>query len=134
MIAAAVAESCPESPPRVVGNKEPTDGTHAHSGVWQPAGCVSCEPVCVCVSLVCVVIICPASTYTEWAMNYASSSRARTLLTTARALQQECRMPQCGIVRLPHCAAAAPLLPARTIIVNSVVHCEDALSTAPDLF
>ena len=25
-------------------------------GVWQPAGCVSCEPVCVCVSLVRVVI------------------------------------------------------------------------------
>ena len=22
------------------------------SGVWQPAGCVSCEPVCVCVALV----------------------------------------------------------------------------------
>ena len=33
-------------------------------GVWQPAGCVSCEPVCVCVSLVRVVIICPASTHT----------------------------------------------------------------------
>ena len=32
-------------------------------GVWQPAGCVSCEPVCVCVSLVRVVIICPASTH-----------------------------------------------------------------------
>jgi len=31
-------------------------------GVWQPAGCVSCEPVCVCVSLVRAVIICPAST------------------------------------------------------------------------
>ena len=34
------------------------------SGVWQPAGCVSCEPVCVCVSLVRVVIICLASTHT----------------------------------------------------------------------
>ena len=33
-------------------------------GVWQPAGCVSCEPVCVCVSLVRVVIICLASTHT----------------------------------------------------------------------
>ena len=33
-------------------------------GVWQPAGCVSCELVCVCVSLVRVVIICPASTHT----------------------------------------------------------------------
>ena len=33
-------------------------------GVWQPAGCVSCEPDCVCVSLVRVVIICPASTHT----------------------------------------------------------------------
>ena len=33
-------------------------------GVWQPDGCVSCEPVCVCVSLVRVVIICPASTHT----------------------------------------------------------------------
>ena len=33
-------------------------------GVWQPAGCVSCEPVCVCVSLVRAVIICPASTHT----------------------------------------------------------------------
>ena len=32
-------------------------------GVWQPAGCVSCEPVCVCVSLVRAVIICPASTH-----------------------------------------------------------------------
>ena len=32
--------------------------------MWQPAGCVSCEPVCVCVSLVRVVIICPASTHT----------------------------------------------------------------------
>ena len=32
--------------------------------VWQPAGCVSCELVCVCVSLVRVVIICPASTHT----------------------------------------------------------------------
>ena len=29
-----------------------------------PAGCVSCELVCVCVSLVRVVIICPASTHT----------------------------------------------------------------------
>ena len=33
-------------------------------GVWQPAGCVSCELVCVCVSLVRAVIICPASTHT----------------------------------------------------------------------
>ena len=33
-------------------------------GVWQPAGCVSCELVCVCVSFVRVVIICPASTHT----------------------------------------------------------------------
>ena len=33
-------------------------------GVWQSAGCVSCEPVCVCVSLVRAVIICPASTRT----------------------------------------------------------------------
>ena len=33
-------------------------------GVWQPAGCVSCELVCVCVSLVRVVIICLASTHT----------------------------------------------------------------------
>ena len=33
-------------------------------GVWQPAGCVSCELVCVCESLVRVVIICPASTHT----------------------------------------------------------------------
>ena len=40
----------------------------------------------------------------------SSSSRARALLTAARALQQECRKPQCGIVRLPHRAAAAPLL------------------------
>ena len=32
--------------------------------VWQPAGCVSCELVCVCVSFVRVVIICPASTHT----------------------------------------------------------------------
>jgi len=32
--------------------------------VWQPTGCVSCEPACVCVSLVRVVIICPASTHT----------------------------------------------------------------------
>ena len=29
-----------------------------------PDACVSCEPVCVCVSLVRVVIICPASTHT----------------------------------------------------------------------
>ena len=35
-----------------------------HQGVCQPAGCVSCEPVCVFVSLVRVVIICPASTHT----------------------------------------------------------------------
>ena len=33
-------------------------------GVWQPAGCVSCELVCVCVSFVRVVIICLASTHT----------------------------------------------------------------------
>ena len=33
-------------------------------GVWQPAGCVSCELVCVCVSLMRVVIICLASTHT----------------------------------------------------------------------
>ena len=33
-------------------------------GVWQPAGCVSCELVCVCVSLVRAVIICLASTHT----------------------------------------------------------------------
>ena len=33
-------------------------------GVWQPAGCVCCELVCVCVSFVRVVIICPASTHT----------------------------------------------------------------------
>ena len=33
-------------------------------GVWQPAGCVSCELVCVSVSLVRVVIICLASTHT----------------------------------------------------------------------
>jgi len=38
---------------------------YAYSGcVAQPAGCVSCELVCVCVSLVRVVIICPASTHT----------------------------------------------------------------------
>jgi len=65
MIAAAVAESCPESHPELLETKNHgRDGTHAHSGVWQPTGCVSCEPVCVCVSLVCVVIICPASTHT----------------------------------------------------------------------
>ena len=32
--------------------------------VWRPAGCVSRELVCVCVSLVRVVIICLASTHT----------------------------------------------------------------------
>ena len=32
--------------------------------MWQPAGCVSCELVCVCVLLVRVVIIIPASTHT----------------------------------------------------------------------
>jgi len=36
-------------------------------GVWQPAGCVSCELVCVCavVGVVRVVIICLASTHTS---------------------------------------------------------------------
>ena len=32
--------------------------------LWQPSGCVSCEPVCVCVSLVRIVIICLASNHT----------------------------------------------------------------------
>ena len=48
-------------------------------GVWQPAGCVSCELVCVCVSLVRVVIICPASTHTALV---SSPSMAVLHLTT----------------------------------------------------
>ena len=54
-------------------------------GVWQPAGCVSCELVCVCVSLVRVVIICPASTHTALV---SSPSLAVLHLTTYLLSQQ----------------------------------------------
>ena len=54
-------------------------------GVWQPAGCVSCELVCVCVSLVRVVIICPASTHTALV---SSPSLAVLHLTTYLLLEK----------------------------------------------
>ena len=64
-------------------------------------------------------------------MDHARSrSRARSLLTTARALLQERRMTHCG---MPHCdMPQLHRLPPGTI-VNSVA-CEDAVSTGPDLF
>ena len=63
-------------------------------------------------------------------MDYANSSRACSLLTTARALLQERRVTHCG---MPHCdMPQLHRLPPGTI-VNSVA-CEDAVSTGPDLF
>ena len=67
-------------------------------------------------------------------MDYANSSRACSLLTTARALLQERRVTHCGMPHcdMPHCGMPQlHRLPPGTI-VNSVA-CEDAVSTAPDL-
>ena len=58
-------------------------------------------------------------------MDYANSSRACSLLTTARALLQERRVTHCG---MPQTVS----LRSPDTIVNSVA-CEDAVSTAPDL-
>ena len=63
------------------------------------------------------------------AMDYASSSRACSLLTTARALLQERRVTHCG---MPHCDMPQLHRFPPDTIVNSVA-CEDAVSTAPDL-
>ena len=60
-------------------------------------------------------------------MDYVSSSRARASLTTARALQQECRMPRCDIMPQLYRFSS-------TAIEYSMVHSEGAVSTAPDLF
>ena len=59
------------------------------------------------------------------AMDYVSGSRARTLLTTARALQQECRMPHCDI--MPRCDKMPQLHRfSWTAIEYSMVHSEGA--------
>ena len=63
-------------------------------GVWQPAGCVSCEPVCVCVSLVRVVIICPASTHTALV---SSPSLAVLHLTTYLPNGYPCLLCPCVV-------------------------------------
>ena len=60
---------------------------------------------------------------------YASSSRACSLLTTARALLQERRVTHCG---MPHCDMPQLHRFPPDTIVNSVA-CEDAVSTTPDL-
>ena len=62
-------------------------------------------------------------------MDYVSGSRARTLLTTARALLQERRVTHCG---MPHCDMPQLHRFPPDTIVNSVAY-EDAVSTAPDL-
>ena len=62
-------------------------------------------------------------------MDYASSSRACSLLTTARTLLQERRVTHCG---MPHCDMPQLHRFPPDTIVNSVA-CEDAVSTAPDL-
>ena len=65
-------------------------------------------------------------------MDNATGSRARTLLTTARALQQEYRMPHCDI--MPRCDKMPQLHRfSWTAIEYSMVHSEGAVSTAPDL-
>ena len=56
-------------------------------GVWQPAGCVSCELVCVCVSLVRAVIICLASTHTALV-----SSPSLTVLHLPTYIHRESRL------------------------------------------
>ena len=67
------------------------------------------------------------------AMDNATGSRARTLLTTARALQQEYRMPHCDI--MPRCDKMPQLHRfSSTAIEYSMVHSEGAVSTEPDLF
>ena len=63
------------------------------------------------------------------AMDYANSSRACSLLTTARALLQERRVTHCG---MPHCDMPQLHRFPPDTIVNSVA-CEDAVSTTPDL-
>ncbi len=66
-------------------------------------------------------------------MDNATGSRARTLLTTARALQQEYRMPHCDI--MPRCDKMPQLHRfSSTAIEYSMVHSEGAVSTEPDLF
>ena len=56
-------------------------------------------------------------------MDYVSGSRARTLLTTARALQQECRMLHCDI--MPRCDKMPQLHRfSWTAIEYSIVHSE----------
>ena len=57
-------------------------------GVWQPAGCVYCELVCVCVSLVRVVIICPASTHTAL-VSSPSLTVLRLSINQARTMDNE---------------------------------------------
>ena len=70
-------------------------------GVWQPAGCVSCELVCVCVSLVRVVIICLASTHTALV-----SSPSLTVLHLPTYIHTTC-LPVFVAWRLcPVCAAS----------------------------
>ena len=71
--------------------------------VWQPAGCVSRELVCVCVSLVRVVIICLASTHTALVSSpslavlhlstYLPTPLVAVLQSAARA---RCTGPTCG--------------------------------------
>ena len=79
-------------------------------GVWQPAGCVSCELVCVCVSLVRVVIICPASTHTA----LVSSPSLAVLHLTTYLPNDRLALPALSFYAT--CAPAAPLLaPRRTV-------------------
>ena len=69
-------------------------------GVRQPAGCVSCELVCVCVSLVRVVIICPASTHTALV-----SSPSLTVIHLPTYIHTNCE--QVGAAAPEHGAAGA---------------------------
>ena len=65
----------------------------------------------------------------------SSSSRARALLTAARALQQVSRSAANRNAALCDYRIVPQLHRfSSDIIVNSVVRCEDAVSTAPDLF
>jgi len=61
---AGECRSASEPLPLVVAGMSARINFATFSCVYTPAGCVSCEPVCVCVSLVRAVIICPASTHT----------------------------------------------------------------------
>ena len=85
-------------------------------GVWQPAGCVSCELVCVCVSLVRVVIICLASTHTALVSSPSLAVlHLSTYLPTGRVCDSLDAVANCHVgSRSAPLAAGARLIAAPT--------------------